>query len=306
MLKAYVSMGLTGACAKHLLKVIAGKENVVDAYQKLLQQAVPVLRKRYAVVLDEKEREYKDRQFTRVRSNRVWVCWLQGMDQAPDLVKVCYESLKAHLTDKEIILISEENIHEYVTLPDVIEKKYRKGVIPAAHYTDMLRLQLLIEHGGTWVDATVWCSGDDYPREIMDTDLFVFQHLGKGEYVFRGLSNWFITSCTNHQVLMVVRDMLCAYWQENDCVLDYFMFHLFFCMVMERHPEVAAKMPRYGNAYPHYLSRRVEDEYDEQWMTELKKRSCFHKLSYRIGEKAKRKGTFYDVVIQQSMKNKEE
>lgn len=68
-------------------------------------------------------------------------------------------------------------------------------------------------------------------------------------------------------------------------------------MMAERHPEVVEKMPRRGNHIPHYLQRRLADSYDEQWLEELKKHTCFHKLTYRIGEKAKRKGTFYDAVV---------
>jgi len=34
-----------------------------------------------------------------------------------------------------------------------------------------------------------------------------------------------------------------------------------------------------------------------KWMEEQKKHCCLHKLMYRINENAKRKGTFYGVVI---------
>ena len=195
--------------------------------------------------------------------------------------------------------MKKDNINKYITLPVFIEEKFRKGIIPVAHYTDLLRLQLLLKYGGTWIDATVLCTGNDYPKELFDSELFVFQHLERGEYVFRGMSNWFITSCSNNWVLMVVRDMLYAYWKDYDCVVNYFVFHQFFTMVMERHPEIASSMPRYSNAISHYLSRRLGDEYDDRWMTELKKRTCFHKLSCRVNAKDMRKGTFYDLIINQ-------
>lgn len=67
---------------------------------------------------------------------------------------------------------------------------------------------------------------------------------------------------------------------------------------MEKHPEVAARIPKYGNRIPHYLSRRMGDKYDNEWMEELKKRTCFHKLSYRLKDGVEEsKGTFYEVVI---------
>ena len=93
------------------------------------------------------------------RSNKVWVCWLQGMDAAPELVQRCYRSLQENLTDREIILLTEDNYRQYVSFPEHIQQKIDTGVITRTHFSDLLRLELLIRHGGTWIDATVFCSG---------------------------------------------------------------------------------------------------------------------------------------------------
>lgn len=278
----------------------------MEAYGQIMGFVGNALKDKYQSVLDSSETKYKRLGNGKI-SRFVWVCWLQGMENAPELVKVCYESLKGNLIEREVILLTSENIRQYVILPDYIEDKFRKGIIPMAQYTDLLRLELLIKYGGTWMDSTVLCTGfnDSKVQEFkgLDADLFVFQYLENGEYMFRGLSNWFITSCSDNWVLKELRDMLYQYWKDYDCVMHYYIFHLFFGMIMEKHPEEATQMPRYSNAISHYLSRRMGDEYDEQWMDELKKRTCFHKLSYRLDEKAKRKGTFYDVIIRQSKVN---
>lgn len=73
-------------------------------------------------------------------------------------------------------------------------------------------------------------------------------------------------------------------------------------MIMEKHPEEAAKMPRYGNSIPHNLQKRIGGVYDEQWMGELKKKTCFHKLSYRLNDKVLAStGTFYDFVVKRAI-----
>ena len=43
-------------------------------------------------------------------------------------------------------------------LPGYIVEKWGKGQIPAALFSDLLRLQLLIKYGGMWIDSTVFCS----------------------------------------------------------------------------------------------------------------------------------------------------
>lgn len=40
--------------------------------------------------------------------------------------------------------------------PKYIEEKWKRGVITHTHMTDLLRLELLIRYGGTWIDATVF------------------------------------------------------------------------------------------------------------------------------------------------------
>ena len=68
------------------------------------------------------------------------------------------------------------------------------------------------------MDATVLCTGNVKVKDYLDADLFLFQYTPKGTTEGISISNWFITSCTNNEVLMAVRDMLFEYWKEYDCV----------------------------------------------------------------------------------------
>ena len=56
------------------------------------------LRKKYRKVITQFQNEYKP--LPRQHSNKVWVCWLQGIENAPGLVQACYRSLQTHLTDR--------------------------------------------------------------------------------------------------------------------------------------------------------------------------------------------------------------
>lgn len=75
------------------------------------------------------------------RSKKIWFCWLQGLEAAPEVVKACYHSLTRHLEvagrgstgspivrndGYEIIVIDGKNWREYVELPEyVVEKRGR-------------------------------------------------------------------------------------------------------------------------------------------------------------------------------------
>jgi len=240
---------------------------------------------------------YESNELEQIRPNKVWTCWLQGFDKAPELVKACQTSWKKYLADKEIIQLTYENYKEYVTLPEHIVHRYERGQMPPALFSDLLRLEVLIKFGGTWMDASILCTGSNPEPVIMDCDLFMFQALQKGKYRFLGTSNWFITSCSNNKLLMILRDVLYQYWKDYDCTLDYYMFHDFFYTIGNLYPEEIAAMPRKNRLLPLMLMQRIGDKYDEEWMKKLTDRCCFHKLNYRLSEAVLNdNGNFYHVV----------
>lgn len=102
-------------------------------------------------------------QLDHIANHQVWVLWWQGIENAPKIVYRCYESVLEAFKEWKITLLTEQNWNNYVTLPDDILDKFRKGVIPMAQFSDLLRLQLLIKYGGLWIDATVYISSGNTP-----------------------------------------------------------------------------------------------------------------------------------------------
>lgn len=238
----------------------------------------------------------------RMRSNKVWVCWFQGMDSAPELVQQCYASLQAHLTDREIILLTEENYREYVDFPDYIVKKAEVGIIPKAQFSDLLRLALLIRYGGTWIDSTVFCAGKNIPEYMLDSDLFMFQNLKPGlDGHATCISNWFITACTNHPLLLLTQALLYEYWKKHDGLINYFIFHDFFQLAVEAYPEEWEKVVPFSNATPHILLLRLFETFDDRIWNAVREMTPFHKLTYKFDiADTKRENTYYAYLMTQN------
>lgn len=220
----------------------------------------------------------------------VWTCWLQGFDFAPAIVRSCQESQKRHIIDRRIVQLTRNNYTDYVRLPEHIVQKYERGKIPPALFADLLRLEVLIEHGGTWMDATILLT-DDGPRlkELLDADLFMFQALKKGDRSFYGISNWFISAKCCSRPLMVLRDVLTEYWRIYDVTLNYYMFHDFFCTIAQYYPEEIEAMPRKNRLGPLQLMQRNGYEFDSNgirikddlWVRKLLENVCVHKIDYK-------------------------
>lgn len=259
------------------------------------------LEKQYRGRLDAFEKDYKDAEHK--LSNKVWVCWFQGMDNAPELVQRCYKSLQGNLTDREIVLITEENMFQYVSFPDYIVKKWRSGVITHTHMTDLLRLELLITHGGMWVDATVFCSkkGENIPKYYFDSDLFFYQTLKPGRDGHSSyISSWLMSSKTNNHILSAVQYLLYEYWKENSSMADYFLLHDLMAIVLDRYEDEWKKVVPVDNAMPHVLLLRLFDDYDESLWRAVKEQTPFHKLSYKFKEEQTDiPKTFYKELLRQ-------
>ncbi len=218
----------------------------------------------------------------------IWFCWLQGMENAPELVKVCLESLRASIRE-DIIVLNAQNYTDYVTLPEYVTRKYKKGIIPPALFSDMLRLELLIRYGGTWIDSTVWTSpkvgvkdskcGQAW-QKIQESELFIYRYFNREGRV-EGMSNWFIHAEAGNALLKDVRDMLYAYWHDYNCTVEYYIFHLFFSHVAKRYPEMIRKMPKGNSYHALWLRDHIDRPFDEKWWENLTANVPFHKLNYR-------------------------
>ena len=257
------------------------------------------LRRKYEYVLDRFDKDFVEHEH--VASRKVWMFWWQGIENAPLLVQRCYDSVKEHLSDWEIILITEDNYREYASFPNHILQKLENGQITLTHFSDLLRLELLINHGGLWLDATVLCTNDNIPQSILNSDLFVFQAQKPGADGHAAImSSWCMYAKTNNKILMATRDLLYEYWNKNTKMDDYFLLHQFFTITCNHYPELAKKIPPFCNSVPHILLLHLFDEYDEQYWKDLKQMTCFHKLSYKLEkENMEKKGTYYDMIINQ-------
>lgn len=232
---------------------------------------------------------------TEKKEKIIWWCWLQGEDNAPDLCKGCLNSLRHQYPDYKINIITLDNVYDYIDFPDFIKEKYKKGIIPHAHFSDLIRLELLIKYGGTWIDSSVYSTGRcDY---IEQYDFFVYKtFLNNNDCM--SASNWFISSNKDNPILITTRDLLLEYWRTKDSLINYFVFHLFFTMATRKYSELWKKVINIPNQIPHILQFELTNKYSQKRMDEIKHLSTFHKLTQKlVVDNIDIKDTYYEKVI---------
>ena len=90
---------------------------------------------------------------------KIWMCWWQGEENAPEIVRACIDSVRRNAGGHEVVVITDENLSKYVDIPEWALDKVHAGIMSRTHLSDLLRLSLLAEHGGLWLDATFYCTG---------------------------------------------------------------------------------------------------------------------------------------------------
>jgi len=304
LIKQYVRVGCLFTAINQFL-VLGGSRTALEILRLSTQLKIKQkIEKNYKSFLDEFDNSY-DSSLPHETSNKVWICWFQGIENAPTLVKKCYISVKSNLPNKEVILITSENMGSYVHFPNFIVDKWKKGVISHTHMTDLLRLELLIKYGGMWLDSTVLCSNyeNEIPAYFFDSELFFYQSLkpgrdGKSTY----FSSWLISAKSNNKILMATRALCYEYWKENNIMYDYFLLHDLMSMVLDKYEDEWKRIVPRDNATPHILLLSLFDQYDERIWNSIKEQTPFHKLSYKYDiKKNKLKGTYYAQFIEHGL-----
>ena len=298
----YAKLGVLPVVIKGVVKCVVKRQSFKGIYSGVLKRVEPNLIAKYGSRVQEFKKFNGSRELTHEHPKIIWWCWLQGKEQAPPVAQVCYNSQQRNLLDYEIKIIDAKNWKEYVELPEYIVKKWEKKQIPLALFSDLLRLQLLIEYGGTWIDSTVLCTGfqdsSSKFQEYLDADLFLFQYTPEGSTRNISISNWFISAYSNNEVLMTLRDMLFAYWKDYNCTLDYYIFHLFFAMVAKECPKQIAAMPYGSSQRSIALMHHLGDTFNKEQWDKLVSKVCFHKLAYRLSDNIKNNNdNYYNYVL---------
>ena len=219
--------------------------------------------------------------------NTIWWLWLQGAEQAPKIVRKCLASVEyyAKQTGFQVIKLDENNLFDYVKLPENIVAKWKSGKMANALFSDLCRIDLIVRYGGFWIDSTVLMTGtiDSY---ILNADMFFFQSSFLDLSETR-ISNWFLYAkkpC--NPFFTAIRETLLNWWQNHSYVNDYFIFHLITALVIEskKYKDLMDQMPFYNNSYPTLLQIELKKTFDATRWDFILTMSHIHKLTYKISD----------------------
>jgi len=187
----------------------------------------------------------------------IWVCWWDGLNLMPELVKVCYNTLKQHSGTHPVQLITKYNVHDFISIPDYIYEKLNTGIITVTHFSDILRTALLFEYGGIWIDSTILVLKDISFENLPFYTLKTTTKTNSISHIrWRGLSHtsshfnnkaspeinrWsgYLLAGTRHALLFeYMRDFFFAYWKEQKDIIDYLFIDYVMAIAYDTIPNI--------------------------------------------------------------------
>lgn len=226
----------------------------------------------------------------------VWQYWAQGMKNVPSLVRICMDSVDKYAAlDCRIIHLSDDNLADYIEIPDWLEKRRASGQISVAHFSDILRCMLLTTYGGLWLDACTLLTGT-LPDMLFKYDFFAYQrdpsepHKKYWESTFAyywGWDNDFMVNIligimgakSGGRVISDITAMLFAFWKKHKVAPDYFFFQILFDLYIKRHKEL--NCPIYNDCVPHMLRQVINGGYPYMSVQEILNTTTVHSLNYK-------------------------
>lgn len=242
-------------------------------------------------------------QYLAHKSYPTWVFWWQGEGQMPKLVAYCHKQLIKY--NSNVILITKDNIRDYTHIPEEIYTKVAQGQISYTHLSDILRLSLLAERGGMWVDATCFVPYS-IPDEAKKEVFYSPSTRGLDDLPMWSNSRWCswnMGSCMkNNPLFMFCRDMLYSIYINEPCVphylvMDYILDYAYRKIqgikeMIDNHTEYNTKRNEL-----HFL---LNKPYDEDTYQQLIKKDWVFKLSYKTlwqSVTSDGKPTFYQMLV---------
>ena len=235
----------------------------LSAYQEKQCRTYQYLDKKYGSYIDEQSRLYSSGKQS--AKFPVWIFWWQGEESAPDLVKRCLASVRKNANGHPVRVITASNYENYVKIPDYIVKKLDAGIISLTHFSDILRMNLLAEHGGFWLDATIFCAkeigGDEFSRPI-----FTGRNPGKDPL---NISRWDWTGYAiygqqGNALFCLARDFFNAYWRDHDYLVDYYLIDYTIRLIYNHVSMVAQQIDSIpvNNTDIYYFQEHFADAYN--------------------------------------------
>lgn len=232
---------------------------------------------------------------------KIWIMWWQGWDKMPPIVKACIHSIQKHnKSHYPIVLLTKDNFKEYVNLPGYILKKVDKGLITLTHLSDIIRVCLLADHGGLWLDSTIYATRD-FADDLLDRPFITIRTPEDTQYVSECKWTSFCLGGGKIKLYQFMRALFFEHWKVYDSFIDYFCIDYGIRILYDEDDETRGMIDQWSipSSNLYFLQSNLNNIYKESEMKELSLTTTFSKLTYkgRLVPKINDALTYYGEIL---------
>ena len=252
-------------------------------YQKTQRTLCHYLDKKYGSCIDEVcKNNFKGKY---VENAPVWVFWWQGVESAPDIIKICIVNIKKNAGNHPVYVVDSENYQKYIQVSDHIMQKLQQRKMSITHFSDYVRMHLLAQHGGIWIDATIFVK-QPIEEAVFLTPIWTVRN--PGLYTVN-ISQWewsinFLGGWQGNDLFRALAEVLDRYWMEHCMVADYFLTDCLMRVIYERCDAIRASIEEVkpSNANFYFFQNRFNMSLDTQiYECERNSKNWLYKVSWK-------------------------
>jgi hypothetical protein len=251
-----------------------------------------------------------------VGKKTIWQFWYQGLDEnTPKIVSTCLDSVKKYMRDYEIIILSKENMNDYLELPDFVFEKLGTGGYKLEKLANLVRLYLLSAYGGVWLDVTIYLTAP-IEEKYLQKDFFALQRgeippkdlkyftdfdpigLSWSLQSYVRMQNSYMIAKPKNKITSDLLSILLEYWRKEEKTGHYFFFQICFNRMMQNEEWKNLNCETVCYADFHRFLIAGFERFNQALYDEIVTRCNVHKLSLHW---ARKKGlianSFADIIV---------
>ena len=218
----------------------------------------------------------------------IWQFWDNPAGQVtPEIVKASIKSVENFKNNFNHQILNISTIENYSDLPGFVFDRLKKKQMRFAHFADLLRLNLLKNHGGMWMDTTLYMT-NFVPEYIIEQDFFVFLTDKLTHFPYSFMQNFFIRAKKGSFLCEAWYQICLEYWKNETRRIEYFQHQLMFKALIEKNPlakKLFAEMPHISEDETlQFVGNHLFEKFDANEWERIKNTSFFQKTTYRVSK----------------------
>ncbi|WP_455679166.1 capsular polysaccharide synthesis protein [Streptococcus sp.] len=238
---------------------------------------------------------------TKLEKN-IFIFWWDGFERSPMVVKRCLASVRKYYSDANIVEISKYNFKDYTDINPVLVKDFYNGNISIQTFSDILRFNLLKNHGGIWIDATIlFFNKIDLFQELEDKSFSTIYFSSSRNFLKYkdnscSWSGYFIAARKGSYLVTVMNNLFEEYYLQYGNYPFYFFIDALFmiCKINNIDDSVLSKT-LYIDADMFLLMKLLDKEYNHYSLSLISQ--IPQKLTWFCECKSNLNNSFYQKMI---------